>query len=92
MHEGGPYTHKDPGTELWVYDAPQGKRIQRIKLDGPATAVAVSQDDRPLLYTTMFGDRDLRIYDAIAGRLLRKVEGLGPTMTVIQPAPVGDQP
>jgi methylamine dehydrogenase heavy chain len=92
MHEGGPYTHKDPGTELWVYDAAQGKRIQRIKLDGPATAVAVSQDDRPLLYTTMFGDRDLRIYDAIAGRLLRKVEGLGPTMTVIQPAPVGDEP
>ena len=88
MHEGGPDTHKDPGTELWVYDAAKGIRIDRIKLDGPATAVAVSQDSKPLLYTAMFGDRDLKVYDAASRQLLRKVTGLGPTMTVIQPAPV----
>jgi methylamine dehydrogenase heavy chain len=88
MHEGGPGSHKDPGTELWVYDAAKGQRIQRIVLDGPATAVAISQDDKPLLYTAMFGDSDFKIYDAASGKLLRKVAGLSATLSVIQSAPV----
>ena len=88
MHEGGADTHKDPGTELWVYDAAKGIRIDRVKLDVPATAVAVSQDDKFKLYTTLLGDRDVRVYDGASGKLVRKIEGLGPTMTVIQPAPV----
>ena len=91
MHEGGPDTHKDPGTELWVYDAAKGTRIERFKLEVPATAVAVSQDDKPLLYTTLMGDRDVRIYDASTGKLVRKIEGLGPTMSVIQPAPIAGE-
>lgn len=88
MHEGDRHSHKDPGTELWVYDAAKGQRIERIVLDGPAMSVAVSQDSAPLLYTTMFGETDLKIYDAMSGKLLRKIGGLGPTMTVLQPAPV----
>ena len=91
MHEGGVNTHKDPGTEIWVYQASQGKRIQRIKLDKMAMSVAVSQDEKPLLYTTMFEERDLKVYDALSGELLRKIDGLGPTMTVIQPAPLAAQ-
>lgn len=89
MHEGGPHTHKDPGTEIWVYDAAKQTRIQRINLDGMAMSVAVSQDAKPLLYTTMLGETDFKIRDAMTGALLRKIEGLGPTMTVIQPAPIG---
>jgi methylamine dehydrogenase heavy chain len=88
MHEGGPGSHKDPGTELWVYDAAKGQRVQRIVLDGPATAVAISQDDKPLLYTAMFGDSDFKIYDAASGKLLRKVAGLSATLSVIQSAPL----
>lgn len=92
MHQGGAGTHKDPGTEIWVYEASKGKRIQRIKLETMAMSVAVSQDEKPLLYTTMFEERDLKVYDAITGELLRKIGGLGPTMTLIQPAPVPGQP
>ena len=91
MHEGGVNTHKDPGTEIWVYEASKGKRIQRIKLDKMALSVAVSQDAKPLLYTTMFEEKELKVYDAISGELIRKIEGLGATMTVIQPAPVAGQ-
>lgn len=88
MHRGGADTHKDPGTEIWVYDAAKGTRIERIALETPVMSVAVSQDDKPLLYTTMFGETDLKVRDALTGKLLRKVDGFGPTMTIIQPAPV----
>jgi methylamine dehydrogenase heavy chain len=32
MHEGGPDTHKDPGSEVWVYDLGSRERLQRIEL------------------------------------------------------------
>jgi methylamine dehydrogenase heavy chain len=32
VHQGGPDTHKDPGTELWVYDVAKRERLQRIEL------------------------------------------------------------
>lgn len=88
MHQGDRNSHKDPGTEIWVYDAAKGVRVQRIKLESPANSVAVSQDDKPLLYTVMFGETAFKIRDAMTGELLRQIEGLGPTMTVIQPSPV----
>lgn len=88
MHQGGADTHKDPGTEIWVYDVAKQTRIERIALETPAMSVAVSQDAKPLLYTTMFGETDLKVRDALTGKLLRKIDGFGPTMTVIQPAPV----
>jgi methylamine dehydrogenase heavy chain len=35
MHEGGEDTHKDAGTEVWVYDLESRERLQRIELDTP---------------------------------------------------------
>jgi methylamine dehydrogenase heavy chain len=35
VHQGGPDTHKDPGTELWVYDVESRRRLQRITLRSP---------------------------------------------------------
>jgi hypothetical protein len=35
MHQGGPDSHKDPGSEVWVYDLATGSRIQRIELVSP---------------------------------------------------------
>jgi methylamine dehydrogenase heavy chain len=32
VHQGGPDTHKDAGTELWVYDLVSRSRVQRIQL------------------------------------------------------------
>jgi methylamine dehydrogenase heavy chain len=39
MHQGGPDTHKDPGSEIWVYDLKTRKRIQRIELRNPGLTV-----------------------------------------------------
>ena len=35
VHQGGPDTHKDPGTELWVYDLASRQRVQRIRMHNP---------------------------------------------------------
>lgn len=35
VHRGGADTHKEPGTELWVYDLETRTRIQRIQLHHP---------------------------------------------------------
>ena len=35
MHQGGPDTHKDAGTEIWVYDLGTRRRVQRIPVVNP---------------------------------------------------------
>jgi len=35
VHQGPPDTHKDPGSELWVYDLAQRRRVDRIALRSP---------------------------------------------------------
>ncbi len=88
MHEGGVNTHKDPGTEVWVYDVKSRKLTQRLKLATPATSIAVSGDDHPLLYTVITDVEDLVIYNAQSGEKLHSVGSLGHSLSYIQPAPV----
>jgi methylamine dehydrogenase heavy chain len=38
VHQGGESTHKDPGSEVWVYDLSARKRVQRIELLHPGLA------------------------------------------------------
>ncbi len=84
MHKGGKFTFGDPAEEIWVYDLKQHVRTQRIKVKHPATAVRVSQDDEPLLYTTFIGDSILDVYDAKTGEHLRTVEEMGISPTYLQ--------
>jgi methylamine dehydrogenase heavy chain len=51
----------------------------RIALDQPASAVAVSGDDAPLLYTTLFGSGTLAVRDPGTGRSCARWKGWGPT-------------
>lgn len=90
MHQGGPQTRKDPGKEVWVFDAKTHQRVQRIQLASTATSIAISQDANPLLYTTEFGVPALNVYNATDGKKLHSVEQLGQTLTFIQPAPVAN--
>jgi methylamine dehydrogenase heavy chain len=39
MHKGGPDTHKEAGTEVWVYDLASKKRTQRIELRNPGVTI-----------------------------------------------------
>jgi methylamine dehydrogenase heavy chain len=39
MHEGGADSHKDPGSELWVFDLDERRRLQRIALRHPGIEI-----------------------------------------------------
>lgn len=84
MHRGGADTHKDPGTEVWVYDLDAKKRVQRIALEGIATSIEVTQDEAPLLLTTFVERPALEVYDARSGAHQRTIEGVGETPLLIQ--------
>lgn len=66
MHQGGEWTHKNAGSEIWVFDASEGKRLDRIELEEHAASVAVTKDDEPLLYA-LTEAASLSIFDAANG-------------------------
>lgn len=75
--DGKEGSHKDGGTEVWVYDTDKKARISRIKLKGLAWSVGVSSGEEPLLVTASL-DGSLNVYDARTGAHQRQ---LHPTTT-----------
>jgi methylamine dehydrogenase heavy chain len=88
MHKGPVASRKDPGGEVWVFDAATHERVKRLKLAGPAVSIAVTPDADPLLLATS-GEGRVEVYDAGSGRHLRTIEGVGQTPLLIQPLPTG---
>jgi methylamine dehydrogenase heavy chain len=52
LHQGGVDTHHDAGTELWVFDTANGRRVHRTSLEVPGSHLLVTQDDNALLYVS----------------------------------------
>ena len=76
MHSGPYWTHKADGTEVWEFDVATHKLVKKIKLLEPSPMVDVSQDDKPLLYTSTDAAK-FSIYDATSGAHLRDIAKLG---------------
>lgn len=72
MHQGGEDTHKDPGSEVWIYKLSEQRLIHKLKLESIATAINVSQDIDPLIYTTITGG-GLDIYNLKKGIKTRTI-------------------
>ena len=71
MHQGGgDWTHKNPGTEVWVYDVKTQKRIDRIVLPQQANAILVTQDDSPTLFTLNAMGASMQAFSALDGKYL----------------------
>ena len=88
MHEGGAWTHKDPGTHVWVYDLAKGEVVQKIDLGQMATAIAVTPEPKARLLTIMFGaSNELSIYDLATATKTSTIGELGQTLTNILPRP-----
>jgi len=85
MHQGGEWTHKQPGSEIWVFNAKDGKRVERLSLPEPAAAIFVSPDDKPLIFAATSTDIlqigappwSLQILSAENGRYLGKIDQMG---------------
>jgi len=80
MHSGGEGSHKDGGTELWVYDLASHSRVARwpLKAAGlkPVIAVQVSQDAAPVVFAATEA-ADLAIIDAGSGHIRHVERRLG---------------
>ena len=78
MHRGGEWTHKKPGTEVWVLDVAQQKRVNRIELATPASSIAVSQGPEQVQLYAMTKNV-LTTYDASSGEVIGTLEQMGGT-------------
>ena len=78
MHEAEKdYTHHEPGTEIWVIDINQKRRLERIELETAAYALYVTQSDEPRLVVSD-EEGGLHIYDAHKLTIERTIEDPGP--------------
>jgi methylamine dehydrogenase heavy chain len=85
MHQGGEWTHKQSGPEIWVFNAKEGKRIERLSLPEPASAIFVSPDTNPLIFAGTSTDIlqwgappwTLEILSGQNGRYLGKIDQMG---------------
>jgi hypothetical protein len=59
------------------------QRVQQIALKNLASSIQLSSDAQPLLYSIFIDSTDLDIYDAASGKLLRSVDHIGTTPTVM---------
>jgi methylamine dehydrogenase heavy chain len=83
VHQGDLSTHKDPGKDVWVYDIVTGQRTQRISLKNPASSIQLTTDAQPLLFSIAGDSSILDVYEAGSGRLLRSVDHIGTTPTIM---------
>lgn len=83
MHAGVHWTHKESGTEIWVFDTQAHKRVARFSLAEHADLITITQDAEPLLFAVgpPFGPgAGLSVLDPKTGQVLR---GLGGTSGAI---------
>jgi methylamine dehydrogenase heavy chain len=82
MHRGGEGSHKEAGTEIWVFDVKTRQRVARWALSAqkvePSVALQVSQDASPLLFTAS-DKSDVAVFDAMTGHLKHVEKQLGQT-------------
>lgn len=68
-HEG---SHKDAGTEVWVFDSRSHTRIGRLRLVRPGTSIAVTHEAEPSLLVAT--SEQLDVYHLPDGALIRSLD------------------
>ncbi len=77
MHpDGYEGSHKDPGTEVWVYDIDAKQRVQRIELQLPVISMGMTVGDDPYLIGTNV-NLQVDVYSVATGEYLRTLSGFG---------------
>jgi len=91
MHQGGDWTHKEFGTEVWVFDLAKKQRVRRIKLKTPGYSIFATNADKPMLevldlQTSMQeGTGQLEAYDLTDGKFVGKLNQLGSPFVIYGP-------
>jgi len=83
MHQGGEYSHHEPGAEIWVFSVGAERRIARMKLDVAAHSIMVTQESQPKLIVADQGN-GLHIYDATELQLDQTIDDPGPETRLLE--------
>ena len=71
MHpDGEEGSHKNGGSEVWVFDAAERERTARIPLPNRGVSIAANHAEEPLLLVTN-GELALETYDAVSGEFIK---------------------
>lgn len=65
-------THKNPGTEVWVFNPATKTRVKRVRLVRPGSSIALTHGPEALLLVQA-GER-LDVYDTQGGALVRSMD------------------
>jgi methylamine dehydrogenase heavy chain len=84
MHQGGPDTHEEPGTEVWAFNLDTQRRGYRLALEEPSGTIEVSTDADPLLYIGSGFPSVVHVHKASTGRRLHTIPETGITASHIQ--------
>jgi methylamine dehydrogenase heavy chain len=76
MHQGGIWTHKKAGEEVWVYDTASKERVQRVPLEHHSHSLTVSNDDQPLMFA-LTETASVQVYDGTSYEHKGTKEGIG---------------
>ena len=68
--DGKEGSHKDGGSEVWVFDVGAGERVGRIPLPKWGISIGVNNAEQPLLVATN-GEFALETYDATSGEFVK---------------------
>ena len=83
MHpDGQEGTHKNPGTEIWVFDIETKERKRRMPLELPAISIVATQQFIVATNVNM----ELDVYDAASGALSRAIGQTAMTPFVVYTA------
>ncbi|MFC4341077.1 amine dehydrogenase large subunit [Cupriavidus numazuensis] len=87
MHQGGEGSHKEPATEIWVFDMASHARVARWKLTGakllPMLTLSVSEGDRPLVFGSTY--HGVQAFDAMTGQLVHADAKIGKAIVQMFP-------
>lgn len=78
MHKGGAYTHEQPGSQIWVFNAKTHMRVRVIHAKTPVISMLVTRDSHPIL-AAVNENFNVDIYDADTGKYLRTLKNVGDT-------------
>ncbi len=85
MHQGGEWTHKQPGKEVWVFDTSAKKRIGRFPLKTDGYSIRVSRGPNPILESLPLMQSQIETYTAPEGKYLGVYKDIGTAFLVSGP-------
>ncbi|MGO9452569.1 MAG: amine dehydrogenase large subunit, partial [Candidatus Binataceae bacterium] len=85
MHQGGEWTHKQPGKEVWVFDTARKSRTGRFALKTDGYSIRVSGGPNPILESLALVESQIESYSVPDGKYLGVYKDVGSSFLVYGP-------